>query len=315
MFKKIKGTSRSRVYGMLIFGLLAAAVIITVLSVFILKDRRNEGEAPPVSKSAQFVEGTAQICNYNRNANDTKQAHSKKECTVRIALLYGGRLPLEMLEKNMLPQIRRYMSENPSHCIDIHLATNTLHAERVFPHLKAVLGNALATLSSSELSDELDENEILTLQNDISRGSKYIPNVLRLLHYNARAWKQFSQHVRNFSLKYDLWIKFRPDIVQACLPKIPVELLKAPVENSLFMPKVERFGAINDQVAISNSMAVGDSYFNIFPRILNSLKKNEAGMQIFPAEDVFGKHLKDFGILIKDLDYEYKLHPDRHLYN
>lgn len=195
-------------------------------------------------------------------------------------------------EKRLVPQIQQYLSENPSHVVDVHIALSN---------------------SSEALPDSLKPYTVSFSAVDFKAPAMYtrttpstnVYSTLSMFYHNKKAWQQALDSGR----QYDIWLKFRPDIVHASLPL----LLEAVVNNNdratVYVPKINQNLGVNDQVAFGFP-ATAHAYFGVYDHIDDNYRKDMT--YILNPEFMLAYHLKKQGVTMRYVDYIYHLDPSRH---
>ena len=128
-------------------------------------------------------------------------------------------------------------------------------------------------------------------------------NMCSMYYNNKRSFELIEEHMKNNNIKYDLIVKYRPDIMREDLPNFFIT-----ENNEVYTPDEHIFGwpGINDMIAFGNfeSMKV---YSNMYDCIDEYINNNV----LFHPETMLRYHLDNKGITIKNFKYKYDLDKER----
>jgi hypothetical protein len=128
-------------------------------------------------------------------------------------------------------------------------------------------------------------------------------NMCSMYYNNKKAFELIEEHMKNNNIKYDLIVKFRPDIMN---DKFPIFFITE--DNEVCTPGEHVFGwpGINDMIAFGNfeSMKVYSSMYDYIDEYIDN------GV-LFHPETMLRHHLDNKGITIKNFKYKYELDKER----
>ena len=128
-------------------------------------------------------------------------------------------------------------------------------------------------------------------------------NMCSMYYNNMKAFELIEQHSNENNIKYDLVVKFRPDIMNDNLPDLFLTEI-----GEVYTPKEHSFGwpDINDMIAFGdfNSMKVYSTLYNHIDEYIDK-------QVLFHPETMLRYHLDDKGISIKNFSYIYELDKER----
>ena len=128
--------------------------------------------------------------------------------------------------------------------------------------------------------------------------NRYAPGILGMYYslYQANLLKQ--QYEETYNFKYDLVIRYRPDIILSSEFSIPITLNT----DSVYVPLYGDFSGINDQLAYGSSHRM-NQYSNVYNEIENLLGH---GCHLNP-EFLMKKNLQKNGIIVSRFNLNYGL--------
>ena len=223
--------------------------------------------------------------------------------TFRVALVVGGRLTCE--QTRLLPQVRRYLAEHPTHLVDVAFALNDAPESRAGYAARPGMDGAF--VASLECSVFCVEPRHENWHNKNASHANSVRNTLSMFRNGKRA------HDRLFALgralPYDAVVKFRPDIVADRLPEFADVVAHDEVDAMVVhVPNHSSWGGANDQVAVGCPAAMA-RYFALHDRLDEHLEK---GCRLHP-ETLLQFHLNAEGIRVATFNYGYSLDPSRGL--
>lgn len=128
-------------------------------------------------------------------------------------------------------------------------------------------------------------------------------NMCSMFYHNKRAFELIEKHATSNNIRYDLVVKFRPDIMNDFLP-----FFDHVSENELYTPKDHVFGwpGINDMIALGsfNTMKI---YSSMYDHIDEYITKGI----LFHPETMLRHHIDSQGLISKTFEYKYELDKER----
>jgi len=226
------------------------------------------------------------------------------DATTRIGMIIGGRFNTQ--ETNLFPQVIKYITDNPTHWIDIHISINE-EPSLVIEYLNKKWMDApfVATISCQKY--KAPDNYINHPKKYC--GETYTQNTMSMFYNNRIAFLQLKSYHN-----YDVVMKYRPDIVCETLPPISqaIEQIKTN-KKCICMPRLYHYGHIcgqsNDQVGIG-SPEMMEIYCNTYDDIDYHLVN--APPYCLHPESMLKFHLDKNEIVIEVFDYTYHLDHNRH---
>ncbi len=128
-------------------------------------------------------------------------------------------------------------------------------------------------------------------------------NMCSMFYNNKRAFQLIEEYSRSSGIKYDLVVKFRPDIINNYLPNfLPIN------EGELYTPEDHVFGwpGINDMIALGsfNAMKIYSSMYDHIDEYINK------GI-LFHPETMLRHHIDSQGLINNTFKYKYELDKER----
>lgn len=223
-------------------------------------------------------------------------------CTVRIALLLIGRLTCQ--HEWLLPQVRRYLQDHPSHWIDIHACI----AQSDEQQQQCSQEPFMASLLCANFVPDTDF-EATCYQRKAPEA--IVCNTLSMFHNNYQAWLLMQKYAAANGIKYDAWLKYRSDIVADQLPSIPFTISLPP--DTVFIPDDHhfgQFGGCNDQIAYAACGGLAETaYFAVFKTMRDDLYGDPA--YIIHPESMLRYSLNKHQVSITQFAFPYHLDPNR----
>jgi hypothetical protein len=226
------------------------------------------------------------------------------EAETHYALTINGRLNCH--QYNLLPQIVKYLQENQSEWLDVHIAIND-DTNKIQTYLSDKYMDApfIATFSC-----EIFDIPVKYINHHNHVQCCVIPrNVISNFYTMMIVSKQVILYQTYYH--YSLILKYRPDIVSNSLPKLK-EFLNYTNKHCVLTPDNNKHGVqgycINDQLSIGNSDVL-QVYLNIFTSIDEYLYKHNI---VLHPETLLHHHLSQNNIQIDYMYYDYYLDDRRH---
>lgn len=173
-----------------------------------------------------------------------KQRH---EASVRIAMTIGGRLTCH--HQNLLPQLAAYLRENPAHWIDVHIALNAPpEAAATYGSQPGMRAPYIASLECAPFVATPEQARCVRKNSETNWT-----HAMSMFHNNKAAYDAARRYAQKNSVRYDAWIKYRPDVVADGMPLYAGDL-SALDPGVVYTPAVAEYGncgKINDQVALA----------------------------------------------------------------
>ncbi len=220
----------------------------------------------------------------------------RAQATRRIAVLMSGRLTC--LRTDFVPTIENFLQSNPATWVDVYISLNggrdaldEARCRTTEPYFRSVSSSvytAPAYLHS----------------HPARAGETNAQNTMSMFFNNREAYRLLSCYTKAYQqTKYDLVIKYRPDI-QSDLHLFDIQ---DPEEGCVYVPEGSDYGGVNDQVAAGTVEAMA-KYCSAFDDI--EQRVDEEGYRIHP-ETILAKHLEREGVSVHRVRFDYSLNPKR----
>lgn len=219
------------------------------------------------------------------------------EAKLRFGMIIGGRWNCH--QTNILPQVREYLSSNPHIWIDIHIVVNDEESKRS-TYLQDAWMDAPFIASFNCIPFNVPEHYN---HHPKKRPETIAKNAVSMHFTNMKAFES----LENYD-KYDLVIKYRPDIIAKTFPDIERFLDHKQNGSVIFVPYKHTYCGANDQIAIGSVAAIKE-YCNVYPDIDHHLQHNND--YILHPESMLKFHLDKKQIRLQGFDYDYELDNQR----
>ena len=205
---------------------------------------------------------------------------------MKIALYISGR------SKLYNKWLSKQLKNNSHHEIDVFCSLNEEQNEEIETLLNPVKINWERYTLLERWSNITHKHESTKPQNMCS-----------MYFHNKKAFELIEKHMLDNNIKYDLIVKFRPDIMSEYFPEF-----SSAENNEVYTPSEHVFGwpGINDMIAFGNFEAM-KVYSNMYDYIGEYISKNV----LFHPETMLRYHLDNKGITIKNFNYKYDLDKER----
>jgi hypothetical protein len=203
----------------------------------------------------------------------------------KVALYIGGRSKL--YDKHLYKLLQ-------NQDIDVFASLNEPYNEDFIKVIKPVSVNF-------EIYDQEKASYICEGAKEFETWSTY--NVCSMFYNNQKAFELIEKYSLEKNIKYDVVIKFRPDIEVENLPDI-----NKITPNTVYFPAWPVYGKYNtnDQLGFGNFQTM-KIYSYVYDNMKEYVKKNI----LFHPETILGYHLQTFNIKIERINYHFSLDPNR----
>jgi hypothetical protein len=219
---------------------------------------------------------------------------------VRVAVLIPGRVTC--INTCLKPQVQQYLETHPGDTVHVFISTNQPPGPLGWEEGEGVWCRAMifTRVEQCVVPPNLKEAP--------KREETNVYNTVSMFFHVQRAYEMLFTS----GYRYDVVLRFRPDIVSNCLPDIQATL---PLTNHsvVHVPAGYDYCGINDQVAWGSVQAMG-RYSYVYSAIVKDWYENQKLRCVFNPEVLlltYGQEIQGIE-WSRPVGYQYSLHPQRH---